>query len=201
MAEGTPFSREKTQQLADIGDKIVRKSCSYRGATRQMQTCNLVSLEHLAGNANGNSRPFKAISESLVGILTHGVCPEYYGPGPAGSRSRGYPYQSTQPWEMVGALRNSVIDGNVPICTIATSSADSDIEAAPSGLIQRRNPDRAFSADSRLISDSGRAHCSINTDPSCIHRSRRRSMKLRKKPRRSRGKDRLRYRNAQERNR
>lgn len=85
--------------------------------------------------------------------MKKGACPEYYGPGPSKERQRGFPYQSDQTWELIRNLRKLVSQGKMLLCTSATVSINDDLETTPRNLVPKRNPDRAISADMRLISD------------------------------------------------
>ena len=112
----------------------------------------------LAKNVAEDAWAFPAISESLVNILTSGVCPSYYGPGPAETRIKGYPYKGTQSWEIIKNLWELIAEGKMLICTSQTVGNNSAVEATPCCLIPKRNPDRTISADTRLISDLRRAN-------------------------------------------
>lgn len=153
MVRGAQYGREKVRQVADLGDRLVRQAGSYLEAARQVQKCNLEERDQLVGNAKEDSWAFPAVAELLVNALTHGVCPEYYGPGPTESRQGVSPYQGTQSWEIVENLRKLANEGEMLMCASLTAPLNDDLEATPCGLIPNRNPDRAICADTRLISD------------------------------------------------
>ena len=156
------FSQEKIREIAELGNKLVTGAGGYREAARQLQKYNLDQRENLVKNVEEDAWAFPAVAEALVEIMTKGVCPSYYGPGPAPTRQRGYPYQGTQSWEIIQNLWKLIAAGKMLVCTSQTVSVDDAVEATPCCLIPKRNPDRAISADSRLISDLRRVNLGFN---------------------------------------
>ena len=153
-----PFSQEKIKEIAELGDKLATQAGGYCEAERQFQKYNMEQREWLVKNTEEDAWAFPAVSESLIKIMSNGVCPSYYGPGPAETRQRGYPYQGTQPWEIIRNLWKLIAEGEMLICTSKTVSTKDAAEATPCCLIPKRNPDRTISADSRLISDLRRVN-------------------------------------------
>ena len=62
VAKGAKFSRDKAQQVAEMGGRSVQQAGSYLEAERQIQKCNLEDREQLVKNAIGGFLVFPSNS-------------------------------------------------------------------------------------------------------------------------------------------
>ena len=99
--------------------------------------------------------------------LSVGVVAKYTGGVPVCPRTRGLPYQCTneEHCHLIGEkFWKDILTKRMFVCTTRTVGPNTPVEATPTTLVDKKNPDRTISGDKRLIADLRRVNLSFPTD-------------------------------------
>ena len=99
--------------------------------------------------------------------LTVGVVATYTGGVPVYPRTRGLPYQSSNEQHCLAIgekFWKDIVTGRMFVCTTGSMGLHAPLEATPTTMVDKKNPDRTISLDKRMIADLRRVNLSFPGD-------------------------------------
>ena len=147
------FAISAFPKMVLYGDQLVEASGGYLPVVRLIQDMNLALQGTCAANVRGDRKMCPSMSDKLREILTVGVTPEFYGRIPENVGARGLPHEVQKTPEIAKKLRKLIRQRKAFACSRSKIRGNEGFPPTPSGLLEQKNPDRAASVDTRLISD------------------------------------------------
>ena len=139
------------QNICDVvaaGNALVKSAGSLDGALCQSQEHEFRKQEEQLEFVRDNARWIPSVAEEMMEVLRVGVTASYSRPSPSLPRRKGLPYRSKDAEGVLQNLRPDVSKGRIFVCgSVAVGGDASDIEATPSTLVLKRNPDRSWSTE------------------------------------------------------
>ena len=148
------FFANQVRTSGQTGRQLDYHCRGYIPVVRQIQDINLPLQETCASNVWEDRRNFPEVTEKLYEIPTVGAAPEFYGRIPETAGSRGLPREVQKTPEIARKLRKLIRQRKAFVCSKSKLSDMDGFSPTPSGLVEKRNPDRTASVGARLISDS-----------------------------------------------
>ena len=158
------FQPECLGELAKRGDQLV---VTLKGLYPALCSLQEIALRQLAPQLSFASQYKHLIPDQFPWIfhtLTVGVVATYTVGVPTYPRTRGLPYQSNddQHCLKIGEkFWKDILNGRMFVCTASSVSLHTPLEATPTTMVDKKNPDRTISLDKRMIADLRRVNLSF----------------------------------------
>ena len=145
------------QNLVDVvtaGNALVLRTGNLDDALFQYQEHEFRKLFGQHQYVLEQSEWIPSVAEEMSEVLRVGVTASYSRPPPASPRRRCLPYRSKDTIEIMQKLWQDIKKGRMFGCgSNSVGGDDAQIEATPSTLVLRRNPERSRSAGERAIAE------------------------------------------------
>ena len=153
------FSRNAAKEAAQAGNRLVESTGSLDLDVMAFQEVEFRKLDPQREYINQNRSRIPQLAAEMEEIMRIGVTANYSRPPPSIPRRKGSPYKDKDSLEIVEKLRTDVREGRIFSCGTKCIGGDkAQIEATPSTLVPKRNPDRSWSSAKRAIADLGRTN-------------------------------------------
>ena len=148
------FSRNAAKEAAQAGNRLVESTGSLDLDVMAFQEVEFRKLDPQREYINQNRSRIPQLAAEMEEIMRIGVTANYSRPPPSIPRRKGSPYKDKDSLEIVEKLWADVRKGRIFICgTKCIGGDNAQIEATPSTLVPKRNPDRSWSSEKRVIAD------------------------------------------------
>ena len=146
------FSADTVRDIVMAGNTLAQLTGGLDGALFQFQEHEFRLLQPQLDYISDNQKWIPQLSEEMMETMRIGVTASYTLPPPCAPRRRGFPYRGGDALEIIQKLWPEISKGGMFICgTAIVGGGEAWIEAAPSTLVLKRNPDRSRSTENASL--------------------------------------------------
>ena len=148
------FNVSNLRAIAQAGNNLIQEAGGLDQAQFQFQEHEFRKLTDQYEYVKGQSQWIPTLAEEMMEIMRIGANASYARPPPEPPRRRGLPYRTKDSEEILCKMRNDIKKGRMFVCGANAIGGDAAlVEATPSTLVLKRNPDRSWSSEKRVIAD------------------------------------------------
>ena len=137
------FSLANVKSIAQAGNELVRSAGSLEKALCYFQEVEFRKLNTQMEYIQQNRAWIPHLADEMSEVMRIGATADYRRPPPTSPRRRGFPYKGKETLGIVQKMRNDIAKGRMFVCgTECIGGENAQVEATPTTLAPKRNPDR-----------------------------------------------------------